>query len=137
MHHLTNTKTLINICIIVLATKIFKYELLFQTSTNYFFRIVHMAATSSRQFKKICILFRFHYRKHKKFIQAAINLGLVLVERKIHLVYKGDDRRLSKLFLKAIYIGESQMLGIIPKALKHLGCLPDQLTRVELVISSM
>ena len=63
-----------------------------------------MAASSSRQFKNICVLFGFHYGKYKEFIQAAVDRGRVIVERKIHLVYGGGDRRLSKLILEVFFI---------------------------------
>ena len=55
-----------------------------------------MAATSSRQLKNICVLSGFHYGKYED-IMAAIDLGLVITERKLHLVYRGGDRGLSKL----------------------------------------
>ena len=50
-----------------------------------------MAATSSRQFKNVCVLFGFHYGKYKEFIQAAIDLGRATIERKLYLVYGGSD----------------------------------------------
>ena len=73
-----------------------------------------MAASSSRQFKNICVLSGFHYRKYKEFVQAVINLGRAIVERKLHLVYGGGDRGLSKLVLEVVFIRGNQVLGIIP-----------------------
>ena len=84
-----------------------------------------MAATSSRQLKNICVFSEFHYGKYKEFVQAAIYLGRAIAERKLHLVYGGGDRRLSKLVSEAAFVRGSQVLGIIAKALKTLGCLPD------------
>ncbi|KAK9181240.1 hypothetical protein WN944_024377 [Citrus x changshan-huyou] len=72
---------------------------------------------------------------YKEFVQAAINLSRAIAERKLHLVYGGGDRGLSKLVSKAAFVQGSQVLGIIPKALKPLGCLPDPPTGEELVVS--
>ncbi|KAK9175233.1 hypothetical protein WN944_027239 [Citrus x changshan-huyou] len=96
-----------------------------------------MAATSSSQHKNICVLSGFRYGKYKEFVQAAIDLGRAIRERKLHLVYGGGDRGLSKLVSEAAFVRGSQVLGIIPKALKPLGCLPDSPTGEALVVSSM
>ncbi|KAK9180841.1 hypothetical protein WN944_023976 [Citrus x changshan-huyou] len=48
---------------------------------------------------------------------AAIDLGRAIVETKLHLVYGGGDRELSKLVSEAAFVRGSQVLGIIPKAL--------------------
>ena len=90
-----------------------------------------MATTSSGQLKNICVLFGFRYGKYKEFVQAAIDLGCVIVKRKLHLVYGGGGRGLSKLVSKAAFIRGSQVLDINPKALKPLGCLPDPPTGEE------
>ena len=82
-----------------------------------------MAATLNRQFKNICVLSGFNYGKHKEFVEAAIDLGRSIAERKLHLVYGGGNRGLSKLVSEATFVRGSQMLGIIPRALKHLGSL--------------
>ncbi|XP_024035565.1 probable cytokinin riboside 5'-monophosphate phosphoribohydrolase LOGL6 [Citrus clementina] len=94
-----------------------------------------MAATSSSQLKNICVLSGFRYGKYKEFVQAAIDLGRAIAERKLHLVYGGGDRGLSKLVSEAAFVRGSQVLGIIPKALKPLGCLPDSPTGEELAVS--
>ncbi|KAK9217575.1 hypothetical protein WN943_006202 [Citrus x changshan-huyou] len=73
---------------------------------------------------------------YKEFVQAAVDLGRTIAKRKLHLVYGGGDRGLSKLVSKAAFVRGSQMLGIIPKALKPLGCLPDSPTGEELVVSA-
>ena len=96
-----------------------------------------MAATSSKQLKNICVLSGFWYGKYKEYVQEVIDLGRVIVERKLHLVYGGGDRGLSKLISEAVFVRESQVLGIIPKALKPLECLPDSPTGEELVVSCM
>ncbi|KAK9204787.1 hypothetical protein WN943_015051 [Citrus x changshan-huyou] len=96
-----------------------------------------MAAISSSQFKNICVLSGFRYGKYKEFVQAAVDLGRAIAERKLHLVYGGGDRRLSKLVSEFAFVRGSQVLGIIPKALKPLGCLPNSPTGEELVVSCM
>ncbi|KAK9183238.1 hypothetical protein WN944_026388 [Citrus x changshan-huyou] len=96
-----------------------------------------MAATSSSQLKNICVLSRFHYGNYKEFVQVAMDLGRAIAERKLHLVYGGGGRGLSKLVSEAAFVRGSQVLGIIPKALKPLGCLPDPPTGEELVVSGM
>ena len=96
-----------------------------------------MTASSSRQFKNICVLSGFHYGKYKEFVQAAIDLGHAIAERKLHLIYGGGDRGLSKLVLEAVFIRGNQVLGIIPQALKPLGCMFDVPIGEELVVSSM
>ncbi|KAK9209076.1 hypothetical protein WN944_001439 [Citrus x changshan-huyou] len=69
-----------------------------------------MAATPNRQFKNICVLSGFNYGKHKEFVEVAIDL-------------------------EAAFIRGSQVLGIIPRALKPLGSLSDSPTKEELVVS--
>ncbi|XP_052288718.1 probable cytokinin riboside 5'-monophosphate phosphoribohydrolase LOGL8 [Citrus sinensis] len=94
-----------------------------------------MAATSSSQLKNICVLSGFRYRKYKEFVQAAVGLGRTIAERKLHLVYEGGDRGLSKLVFEAAFVRGSQVLDIIPKALKPVEYLPDLPTGEELVVS--
>ncbi|KAK9180331.1 hypothetical protein WN943_029540 [Citrus x changshan-huyou] len=96
-----------------------------------------MAATLNRQFKNICVLSGFHYGKHKEFVEAAIDLGRSIAERKLHLVYGGSNRGLSKLVSEAAFVRGSQVLSIIPRALKPLGSLSDSPTGEELVVSGM
>ncbi|KAK9211893.1 hypothetical protein WN943_001271 [Citrus x changshan-huyou] len=96
-----------------------------------------MAATPNKQFKNICVLSGFNYGKYKEFIETAIDLGRSIVARKLHLVYGGGDRGLSKLVSEAAYIRGSQVLGIIPRTLKPLGCFSDSPTGEELIVSSM
>ncbi|KAK9177985.1 hypothetical protein WN943_027175 [Citrus x changshan-huyou] len=80
-----------------------------------------MAATPNRQFKNICMLSGFNYGKHKEFVEAAIDLGRSIAERQLHLVYRGGNQGLSKLVSEAAFVRGSQVLGIIPRALKPLG----------------
>ncbi|KAK9199364.1 hypothetical protein WN944_014555 [Citrus x changshan-huyou] len=59
-----------------------------------------MAATSSSQLKNISVLSEFCYGKYKEFVQAAIDLGRAIVERKLHLVYGGGGWDYQSLSLK-------------------------------------
>ncbi|KAK9177614.1 hypothetical protein WN943_026802 [Citrus x changshan-huyou] len=96
-----------------------------------------MAATPNRQFKNICVLSGFNYDKYKEFVEAAIDLGRSIAERKLHLVYGGGNRGLSKLVSEAAFVRGSQVLGIIPRALKPLCSLSDPPIGEELVVSGM
>ncbi|KAK9195586.1 hypothetical protein WN943_003709 [Citrus x changshan-huyou] len=80
---------------------------------------------------------RFHYGKYKEFVHAAINLGRVIAERKLHLVYRGGEHGLSRLVSEVVFTRGSQVLGIIPKAIKLLRCLFGPPIGEELVVSSM
>ena len=96
-----------------------------------------MAATPNKKFKNICVLFGFNNGKHKEFVEVVIDLDRSIAERKLHLVYGGGNRGLSKLVSKAAFVRGSQVLGIIPRALKPLGNLSDLSTGEELVVSGM
>ncbi|KAK9175125.1 hypothetical protein WN944_027131 [Citrus x changshan-huyou] len=73
------------------------------------------------------------------YVQGAIlqDLGRTIAERKLHLVYGGGNRGLSKLVSEAAFIRGSQVLGIIPRVLKPLGSFSDSSTGEELVVSGM
>ena len=70
-----------------------------------------MATTPNRQFKNICVLSGFNYDKHKEFVETTIDLGRNIVGRKLHLVYGGGNRGLSKMVSEAAFIRGSQVLG--------------------------
>ncbi|KAK9209038.1 hypothetical protein WN944_001401 [Citrus x changshan-huyou] len=69
-----------------------------------------MAATPNKQFKNICVLSEFNYCIHNEFVEAAIDLGRSIAERKLHLVYRRGNRGLSKLGSKAAFVRGSQVL---------------------------
>ena len=50
-----------------------------------------MTVTPNTQFKNVCVISGFNYDKHKEFVKEAIHLGRSIVERKLHLVYGGDN----------------------------------------------
>ncbi|KAH9651886.1 retrovirus-related pol polyprotein from transposon RE1 [Citrus sinensis] len=93
-----------------------------------------MAATPNRQFKNICVLSGFTYGKHKEFVETAIDFGRSIAAKKLHLVYGGGNRGLSKMVSEAAFIRGNQVLGIVPKVLKPLGSSSDSSTGEELVV---
>ncbi|KAL5765094.1 hypothetical protein ACOSQ2_017688 [Xanthoceras sorbifolium] len=76
-----------------------------------------MANTISRRFTNICVFCGSSSGKNREFEEAADQLGRVLAEKKIHLVYGGGNLGLMGRVSKAAYDGGSQVLGVIPKAL--------------------
>ena len=102
-----------------------------------FLRSIPIAATPNKQFKNICVLSGFNYGKHKEFVETTIDLDRSIAERKLHLVYGRGNRGLSKLVSEVVFVRGSQVLDIIPRALKLLGSLSDSPTGEELVVSGM
>lgn len=76
-----------------------------------------MEGTSTRQFRNICVFCGSQPGKNGDFVDAANNLGKVLAERKLHLVYGGGSLGLMGCVSTAALVGGSQVLGIIPQAL--------------------
>jgi hypothetical protein len=76
-----------------------------------------MAGSSSHHIRNICVFGGSSPGKEKEFLESANHLGQVLVERKIHLVYGGDSLGLMGDMSKAAFLGENQVLGVVPKAL--------------------
>ena len=56
-------------------------------------------------------------RKKKEFLESANHLGQLLAERKIHLVYGGGSLGLMEGVSIAAFLEDSQVLGVVPKAL--------------------
>ena len=76
-----------------------------------------MAGSSSHQINNICVFGGSIPGKEKEFLESANHLGQVLAERKIHLVYGGDNLGLIGSVSIAAFLGGSQVLGVVPKAL--------------------
>jgi len=76
-----------------------------------------MTGSSGHQIKNICVFGGFGPRKEKEFLESTNHLGRVLAERKIHLVYGGGSLGLMGSVSTYVFLGGSQVLGIIPKAL--------------------
>ncbi|KAL5732494.1 hypothetical protein ACOSQ2_032186 [Xanthoceras sorbifolium] len=75
-----------------------------------------MANTISRRFTNICVFCGSSSGKNREFEEAADQLGRVLAEKKIHLIYGG-----------------SQVLGVIPKALSVGGITGNTIGEVQIV----
>ncbi|KAK9218081.1 hypothetical protein WN943_006715 [Citrus x changshan-huyou] len=96
-----------------------------------------MAATPNRQFKNICVLSGFTYGKHKEFVEAAIDLGRSIAERKLHLVYGGGNRGSSDS-LTGEELVVSGMQERITEMLNHADAfifLPGDLATLEALIT--
>ena len=76
-----------------------------------------MAGSLSHHIRNICVFGGSNPRKEKEFLESANHLGQVLAERKIHLVYGGGNLGLMGGVSIAAFLGGSQVLGVIPKAL--------------------
>ncbi|XP_059277206.1 cytokinin riboside 5'-monophosphate phosphoribohydrolase LOG8-like [Lycium ferocissimum] len=77
-----------------------------------------MESNSNRSnFKKICVFCGSNPGHRKVFSDAAIDLGIELVNRKIDLVYGGGSVGLMGLISQRVYKGGCHVLGVIPKAL--------------------
>ncbi|XVF37234.1 hypothetical protein REPUB_Repub19eG0129000 [Reevesia pubescens] len=76
-----------------------------------------MEGTSIRQIKNVCVFCGSNPKKDEEFINTTENLGRILTERKIHLVYGGGSIRLMGYVATIAHLGGSQTLGIILRAL--------------------
>jgi len=75
-------------------------------------------------------------RKEKEFLELANHLGQVLAERKIHLVYGRGSLGLMGDVSIAAFLGGSQVLGVVPKALAKEDFLGKMIGE-ELQVSTM
>jgi uncharacterized protein (TIGR00730 family) len=76
-----------------------------------------MAGSSSHHIRNICVFGGSSPGKEKEFLESANHLSQVLAERKIHLVYGGGSLGLMGGVSIAVFLGGSQVLGVVPKAL--------------------
>jgi hypothetical protein len=76
-----------------------------------------MASSSVSKIKNICVFGGSSPGKEKEFLESANHLGRVLAERKIHLVHGGGSLGLMGRVSIAAFLGGSQVLRVIPKAL--------------------
>ena len=76
-----------------------------------------MEETSARRFTKICVFCGSNLGNTEEFVKPTENLGKVLAERNIHLVYEGGNRGSMGSIAKAAHNKGSRVLGIIPKPL--------------------
>ena len=95
-----------------------------------------MAGSSSNHITNICVFGGSSPGKEKEFLESANHLGQVLAERKIHLVYGGGSLRLMGGVAIAAFLGGSQVLGVVPKALAK-GDIIGRTIGEELQVSTM
>ena len=95
-----------------------------------------MAGPSSYHIKNICVFGGSSPGKEIAFLKAANHLGQVLAERKIHLVYGGGSLGLMGGVSIAAFLGGSQVLGVVPKALAK-GDIIGRTIGEELQVSTM
>ncbi|XVE98981.1 hypothetical protein REPUB_Repub03eG0156500 [Reevesia pubescens] len=76
-----------------------------------------MEGTLVRQIKSVCVFCGSNPGKDEEFVKIANNLGRVLAERKIHLVYGGGNLGLIGCVATTTHLRGSKVLGVIPKAL--------------------
>jgi len=95
-----------------------------------------MTGSSVPRIKNICVFGGSSPGKEKEFLESANHLGRVLAERKIHLVYGGGSLGLMGGVSIATFLGGSQVLGVIPKALVE-GDIIGKIVGEELQVSTM
>jgi uncharacterized protein (TIGR00730 family) len=76
-----------------------------------------MSGSSSNHIRNICVFGGSSPGKEKEFLESTNHLGQVLAERKICLVSGGRRLGLMGGVSIAAFLGGSQVLGVVPKAL--------------------
>jgi uncharacterized protein (TIGR00730 family) len=95
-----------------------------------------MAGSSSHHIRNICVFGGSSSGKEKEFLESANHLGQVLAERKIHFVYRGGSLGLMRGVSIAAFLGGSQVLGVVLKALAK-GDIIGKTIGEELQVSTM
>ncbi|KAK6928751.1 LOG family [Dillenia turbinata] len=73
---------------------------------------------NKRKFKKICVFCGSRAGNKSSFGDAALELGKLMVRKKIDLVYGGGSVGLMGLISQTVFNGGCHVLGVIPKALR-------------------
>ena len=81
-----------------------------------------MEATSQQRFKRICVFCGSNSGNKPEFSEAAKELGRIIAERNMHLVYGSGNCGLMRSISNAVQESGGHVLGIIPKPLadEHL-----------------
>ncbi|XVE72197.1 hypothetical protein DITRI_Ditri11bG0019700 [Diplodiscus trichospermus] len=95
-----------------------------------------MERNSTRRVKNICVFCGTNLGKNAKFVEATNNLGRMLANRKIHLVYGGGSLGLMRCVSTAAHVGGSQVVGIIPTAITE-GNFAGKIVGEELQVPTM
>ena len=84
----------------------------------------------------ICVFCGSNCGKNEIFVKEAHNLGQVLAERKINLLYGGGSLGLMGCVSTAAHVGGSKVLGIIPKSFT-MGNIAGKTVGEEMQVLSM
>ncbi|EPS59247.1 hypothetical protein M569_15562, partial [Genlisea aurea] len=84
-----------------------------------------MEEAKASKFNRICVFCGSSQGRKTSYQEAAVELGKVLVSKKIDLVYGGGSIGLMGLVSQAVHDGGRHVLGVIPKTL-----MPRELTGV-------
>ncbi|XVF19397.1 hypothetical protein REPUB_Repub11eG0106900 [Reevesia pubescens] len=76
-----------------------------------------MEGTLIHQIKSVCVFYGSNPRKDEEFVKIANNLGRVIAERRICLVYGGGSLGLMGCVATAAHLRGNNVLGVIPRAL--------------------
>ena len=95
-----------------------------------------MTSSSSHHIKNICVFGGSSLEKEREFLESTNHLGRVLAKRKIHLVYGGGSLGLMGGVSIAVFLGGSQVLGVVPKALAN-GDIIGKTIREDLQVPTM
>ena len=90
-----------------------------------------MAGSSCHHIRNICVFGGSSLGKENEFLESTNHVGQVLAERKIHLVCGGGSLGLMGGVSIAAFLGSSQVLGVVPKALAK-GDIIEKTIREEL-----
>ncbi|KAI0523393.1 hypothetical protein KFK09_005788 [Dendrobium nobile] len=87
----------------------------------------------SERFRRICVFCGSRAGKRPSFSAAALELGKLLVDRKINLIYGGGSIGLMGLISQTVFDGGCHVLGIIPRALLPHEILGETIGEVKTV----
>ncbi|KAK6933814.1 LOG family [Dillenia turbinata] len=91
------------------------------------------SSENKRKFKKICVFCGSRAGNKSSFSDAALELGKLMVRKKIDLVYGGGSIGLMGLISQTVFNGGCHVLGVIPKALKPHEILGESVGEVIIV----
>jgi len=95
-----------------------------------------MPGSLSHQIRNIYVFGGSNLGKENEFLESANHLSQVLAERKIHFVYGGDNLGLMGGVSIAVFLGGSQVLGVVSKALAKKDLIGKTIEE-ELQVSTM
>ncbi|ONK59733.1 uncharacterized protein A4U43_C08F9840 [Asparagus officinalis] len=91
------------------------------------------SASKRKYFKRICVFCGSRPGNKPSFSHATLELGKLLVERKVDLVYGGGSVGLMGLISQTVLDGGCHVLGVIPKALMRHEISGNSIGEVKIV----